>query len=163
MRARGETVAALYPSRESFYSAFGFIGFPGVSFAQFPPARLVPLVRQSLPGEVKLVPLREGFDVFRTFLTELQPKVHGFALSHRSFAAHWPDRSESWIAFAHVDDVIGGAMTYTISRFGGELLADEFCTADGTAKYLLLQWLGRHAEQIDMVGVILPPAARCET
>ncbi|HEY7119203.1 MAG TPA: GNAT family N-acetyltransferase [Tepidisphaeraceae bacterium] len=163
MRERGETVAALYPSRASFYATFGFIGFPSVSLVQFPPERLALLVRQPLPGEIELLPHREGFDRYHAYLTRIQPAIHGFALGHRSFATHWPDRSESWIAFAHVDGVIRGAMTYAISRFGGDLLADEFSAAGGTAKYLLLQWLGRHAEQVESVGVILPPDARFET
>jgi hypothetical protein len=53
-------------------------------------------------------------------------------------------------------------MTYAISRFGGELRADEFF-ATGAGKYLLLQWLGRHAEQVATISVILPPADRLET
>jgi predicted acetyltransferase len=163
MRERGEVVAALYPSRESFYAPFGFVGFPNVSLAQIAPPRLAPLVSLTLPGEVELVPLQDGFDAYRAYLAAIQPGVHGFALADPTFAGHWRRRSDSWLAFARVDGAIAGAMTYTISRFGGELRADEFFAAGGTAKYLLLQWLGRHAEQVASISVFLPPTDRLET
>jgi predicted acetyltransferase len=162
MRDRGQVAAALHPSRESFYAPFGFIGFPNVALAQIEPARLAPLVRQSLPGEVELVRLRDGLDRYRAYLSTIQPESHGFALATPTFSGYWREGSDSWLAFAHVDGRIAGAMTYAISRFGGELCADEFF-ATGAGKYLLLRWLGRHAEQVATISVILPPAARLET
>ena len=162
MRERGEAVAALHPSRESFYGRFGFIGFPNVALAQFAPAHLAPLVHQDLPGQVELVRLRDGLDRYRAFLVRVQRRLHGFALADPTFSGYWRDGTELWLAFAHVDGEIAGAMTYSISRFGGELFADEFL-ASGPAKYLLLRWLGVHAEQVATISAILPPTDRLET
>jgi predicted acetyltransferase len=162
MRERGEVVAALHPSRESFYARFGFVGFPNVALAQIAPSRLAPLVRQDLPGEVELVPLRDGLDRYRAYLSTVQRQMHGFALADQTFSGFWRDGADSWLAFAHVDGEVAGAMTYAISRFGGELHADEFLAA-GVAKYLLLRWLGVHAEQVATISVILPAADRLET
>jgi predicted acetyltransferase len=162
MRERGQVVAALHPSRESFYAPFGFVGFPNVALIQIDPPRLAQLGRQSLPGEVERVRFRDGLDGYRAYLSSLQPAVHGFALADPAFSGYWRDGSEAWLAFARLDGAIAGAMTYTISRFGGELCADEFF-ATGVGKYLLLQWLGRHAEQVATISVVLPPTDRLET
>ncbi|MCC6945323.1 MAG: GNAT family N-acetyltransferase [Thermomicrobiales bacterium] len=161
MRVAGQPVMSLYPSSETFYSRFGFIGFPSVSIARFASHRLAGAVTAELPGAVEYLPFNDGFPIWRSYLEHIQVGVHGLALAASPFSAGFVDRSDYWLAIARVDGEVVGAMPYTF-QFGGELRAD-FLVPPGIGRYLLLQWLGRHADEVASMTLTLPPADRIET
>ena len=162
MRTAGQAVACLYPFRESFYGRFGYVSFPPRRVARFAPAGLAPLVRGDYGGEVAVAQLKDGYDAYRAFLEAVQPAIHGLALFPPTSAAR-AKRSDRWLATAVVGGETVGALTYSITDYLGELHASDFLYANGRGKYLLLQWLAQHVDQVKQIRLPLRPDDWLET
>jgi predicted acetyltransferase len=157
MRERGEYVSTLYPFRDSFYERLGYAGFPKPRYAKIAPEALGPLVRMPKPGDVEQMPMSEGFDAWRGFLEAYQRDHHGFALKALSNAVGTRDHNVAWIAFVREHGEITGAMTFRITGYGGSLHAETFYYRTSAARYQLLDWIGRHVDQVKDAWIRLGP------
>lgn len=157
MRDRGEYVSALYPFRDSFYERLGYAGFPKPRYVKFAPEALGPLVRMPKPGEVEQVSMADGFDAWRGFLEAYQRDHHGMSLKHRSNAVSDRDQNVAWIAFVREHGEVTGAMTFRITGYTESLHAETFYYRTSTARYQLLDWIGRHVDQVKVAWVKLVP------
>jgi len=107
----------------------------------------------------------DGYDTYRDYLHTLRQRTHGMA-----FFDH-PDRfslqrNTFWLAFAKVAGKVVGVMLYDlkgqdVTEF--TLRAFRFYYDTGQAKYLLLQWIARHADQAQQVELSLAPFELPET
>ena len=157
MRDTGYAVSALYPFRPSFYERFGYVGLPKVRTVTFAPADLAGLVRTELPGEVSWERSAAGYSRYREFTSRLLAGWHGFALLPEYRAVELRDRDDRWLAAAWADGEMLAAVTYRISRHGGDLLADDLLTRSPLGRALLLQVFASHANQVNRVVVTVPP------
>lgn len=160
----GDAVSTLYPFRESFYERFGYVTLPQVREVRLAPDRMTAVLRQDLPGEVRLVRIREGFDAYRDLSRRMQRDVHGFVVRDEAGAARVRDDNAFWIAFAHAPDgTVIGALPYTMAGYRDGLNASAFLCQSVTARQLLLQWIARHVDQVQTACVVTSPAERPET
>jgi predicted acetyltransferase len=157
-REAGMPISALYPFRDSFYERMGYAGFPKPRFLTLNPEALAPLVRLDMRGTCEQVAMKDGFNEWRAFLERYQAQTHGFALKHVTNARRWQDDNAWWLAMARDDDgEIVGAMTYKITGYTEKLIASTFYTTSATGRYQLLDWVGRHADQVKEAILELRP------
>ena len=157
--------SALYPFRESFYQRMGYIPFPLAHIASVVPATMAPLLNVKLDGEVDRVLIGEGFEDYVVFLHRLQQQIHGLSLFNypeRTYAK----RNLYWLALAKFAGETVGAMVYQLK--GEEdhpflMRTIRFYYLNSQGKYLLLQWIARHADQVNMAEIALAPFERPET
>jgi predicted acetyltransferase len=157
LREEGYTVSALYPFRPSFYEKFGYVGVPKTRMVRFAPADLDFLLHAELDGEVTLEEVGTGFDAYREFTQRLLAQRHGFALLPEHQDARLRDTNERWLAMARVGGDVVGAITYSISGHGGELIADDLLTTSSLGRALLLQFFARHVDHVSTISMIIPP------
>jgi predicted acetyltransferase len=150
-------ISALYPFRDSFYERMGYAGFPTPHYVTLKPEALAPLVRLEKPGSCEQVSMKDGFDEWRAFLERYQRQTHGFALRHRSYARRAQDRNERWVAFARHEGEIVGAMTFRITGYTERMQVDTFYTTSSAGRYQLLDWIGRHTDQVKEAVIELRP------
>ncbi|MBN1137280.1 MAG: GNAT family N-acetyltransferase, partial [Anaerolineae bacterium] len=165
VRDAGQPLSCLYPFRESFYERLGYVTFPLPRTAKLTPLSLLPLLEQDLGGQVDLVLISDGYDTYRGYLQALRQRTHGMALFDH------PDRfsigrNAFWLALARVGGQVAGVMLYDLK--GQEvaeftLRALRFYYDTGQGKYLLLQWIARHADQAQKVEFSLAPFESPET
>ena len=165
LREDGQAFSCLYPFRESFYERLGYVTFPLPRTARLTPAVLLPLLEQDLGGQIELLPMGDGYDTYRDYLDRLRQRTHGMAMFvvGDKFAAQ---RNNLWLALAKVEGELVGLMLYQIK--GDEITqflfrATRFYYDTSQAKYLLLQWIARHADQAGQVEIGLPPFEQPET
>ncbi len=160
-RERQQPVSCLYPFRESFYERLGYAAFPSPRYATLDPHQLTPLVRMAKPGRVEIVSIGDGWDQWRAFLVGYQAQVHGFSLRSEQGTRWRQDTNDAWVALAY-DDETGtnptGLMTYKITGYTEDFHADAFYYTSSAAKYQLLDWIGRHVDQVRKAVVKLGPA-----
>jgi predicted acetyltransferase len=158
----GAAVSCLYPFRESFYGRLGYVGLPQLRIASVDPRALAPLLSADLGGTVDLLPVAEGYPEYRALLARLQPGVHGMALRGEPNASRLRE-ADLWVALARDGGgVVRAGLTYSISAWRGELRADGFFADSVTGRYLLLQWLARHVDQVRTAVLTLPPGTLVE-
>jgi predicted acetyltransferase len=157
MRDAGHALSALYPFRASFYARFGYVSVPRARTATFAPEGLAALVRADLPGEVRLRRTAAGYDEYRALTQRLLERVHGFAVfpEYRAVALR---NEDLWLATAHVDGDVVGALTYRIEAHAGDLAGGDLLTTGPLGRALLLQFLARHIDQVTRVSLVVPPA-----
>ncbi|WP_250005903.1 enhanced intracellular survival protein Eis [Actinoplanes sp. M2I2] len=151
-RDEGSTVSALYPFRPSFYARFGYVGTPRHRIATFAPEGLSHLTRAELPGEVERLPMRDGFDEWLGLRERLLGERHGFAVYDATRAAEFRD-DKRWVAVARVDGEVVGVVDYQVAAYGGDLYASDLLTTGPLGRALLLQFFGRHVDQVARVHV----------
>ncbi|MBU2662544.1 GNAT family N-acetyltransferase [Actinoplanes bogorensis] len=151
-RDEGHTVSALYPFRPSFYGRFGYVGTPRHRIATFAPEGLAHLTRMELPGEVEWLPMRDGFAAVSQLQERLLGERHGFAVYDETRAAEFRE-SKRWVAVARMDGEVVGAVVYRVEAYGGDLFASDLLTTGPWGRALLLQFFGRHVDQIARVHV----------
>lgn len=156
MRDQGHVVSALYPFRPSFYERFGFAGLPKTRAVTFPPSSVAGLLRTDLGGRVGWGPVKDQYDSYRAFTTQLLDRWHGFALLPESRMAEFREAGDRWLATAWVDGAVAGAFAYRITGFGGDLIADDLLAATPLSKALLLQFFAQHADQVSRIVVTVP-------
>jgi len=162
-RESGMPVSMLYAFRESFYERLGYTIFPQPRLARFSPSALMPLLKMDLGGSVTLYSIREGFDLYRGYLQKQQRRTHGMALGDDRSAVQIRDENKVWLAVARVNGEPVGVMTYRIDLPQHNLVADRFYYGTSQGRYLLLEWLARHTDQVRTVELNLAPAERPDT
>jgi predicted acetyltransferase len=158
----GQVVSCLYPFRESFYGRLGYVGLPQLRIASLDPRVLEPLLAADLGGSVQLLPILDGYQPYRDLLAAIQPTVHGMALRGEPAAGRMREQ-DVWVALARdpAGAVLAG-MTYRIEAWRGELRADGVFALTVPGRYLLLQWLARHVDQVRTATLSLPPGTLVE-
>lgn len=158
----GHVFSTLYPFRESFYERLGYVGFPQVRMIVLDPRHLTALLKLDIPGSVEVTHIKDGFEDYRAYEEKLLPQIHGMAL--RDDEASFMERAQYWLALARDTggDLIG-MMVYKIEGYAKELLARRFFYSNSAGKFLLLQWLARHADQTYTAKIVTPPDVYVET
>jgi hypothetical protein len=117
-----------------------------------------------LGGEIEMGLIADGFEVYLDFLDRLQTRLHGMArnLYPDRFGAQ---RNRAWLARAVVGAAPGGAepvglMLYYLrgedpTQF--QMRAYRFYAFTSQGRYLLLQWIARHIDQVNQVELWLAP------
>lgn len=151
-------VSCLYPFKETFYQRLGYVTLPQTKIISFNPTCLTTLLKQSLTGEIKLVRFQEGYASYLSFLKKHQKSSHGMALFSRP-QPELAEKHESWLAFAMLNDQIIGMMNYKLSgqEMHQTMWADDFLFDNAHGKYLLLNWIARHLDQVEKVELTLKP------
>jgi len=164
-RESGKVLSALYPFRESFYERLGYASLPQTKLARFSPIGTTPLLKKELGGRVVFKLLSEVYNLYREFLLELQPKIHGMGV----FDYGNPDnalRNPVWAALAYVEDELEGVMLYKLKDSDAPhqftLEASRFYTRNSRGRNLLLEWIARHIDQVAQVEIQLPAFERPE-
>ena len=150
-------VSTLYPFRDSFYERLGYASFPKPRFLTVRPETLAPLVRLDKPGACEQRSLKDGFNAWRTYLEQYQEHTHGFALRHMDSARSAQEANEYWVAFARHEGEIVGAMEFKITGYGERMIVNTFYTSNSVGKYQLLDWIGRHTDQVKEAIIELRP------
>ena len=164
MRDQGQVVSALYPFRPSFYQRFGYVGIPQQRRVRLDPRDLAPLLRASVPGTVRRLPMSVAAPEVRAFLERTMPSNHGMALR-----AAGPDHArlghlEAWAALATAPGgEVTGILVYEIKAYGGELHARWFLHRDAAARTQLLAWVARHADQVATASLPVRPEEQPDT
>ncbi|WP_189334310.1 GNAT family N-acetyltransferase [Actinoplanes ianthinogenes] len=153
-RAEGAAVSALYPFRPSFYARFGYVGIPRVRVARFTPAGLGDLLRRELPGSVRRLPGREGFDDYDALTHRLLRERHGFAVFDETRTGLLREEPV-WIALARAGDEVVGGLRYRIDKHGGDLVASNLFSTGPLGRALLLQFLARHVDQVSGIELLV--------
>jgi len=81
----------LYPFRESFYERLGYVTFPLPRIAKPAPSALLPLMEKDLGGQVELMLIGDGFDIYREYPGKLRQRTHGMATTALVYGTHDPD------------------------------------------------------------------------
>ena len=157
-KEKGMAVSCLYPFKEVFYQRLGYITLPQTKIISFNPTCLTPILDQPLSGEVNLVSFRDGYTTYRAFLRDHQTNSHGMAL----FSLPQPEsaqKHEAWLAFAIQNEQIIGMMHYRLSGYEMHqtMFADDFLFNNTHGKFLLLNWIAKHLDQVEKVELILKP------
>jgi predicted acetyltransferase len=165
MRDDGMPLSVLYPFRESFYDRLGYATFPQSRMVTIAASALVPLLTWNLPGSVELLQIADGYDRFRAYLERQQRRIHGMGLFVPGSASLVQKQNKFWLLVATVDGEEVGMMTYRIvdQNQGRNLVTRSFYPADSRGRYLLLEWMARHSDQVRDIEIRLPPSVQPET
>jgi predicted acetyltransferase len=155
---KGYAVSCLYPFKESFYQRLGYITLPQSKKIIFSANNLEPVLKLNNQGAYDLVAFKNGYDAFRSFTEKYQAKTHGMAL----FAIPQQNAAkfhQAWLVFAKRNDEIVGVMNYTLkdNMMNQTLTAYDFLYTDPHGKFLLLNWIARHIDQVEKVILTLKP------
>jgi predicted acetyltransferase len=156
MRESGHAVSALHPFRPSFYQRFGYIGVPKTRTVRFPVAELEFLLRTPLDGEVAWDRVSAGFEDYRGLTHRLLSRRHGFAVLPDYREVRVRDLDERWLVTAREGGEVAGAVTYRISGFGGQLVADDLLVTGPLSRALILQFFARHIDQVTEIVMRVP-------
>lgn len=159
----GQVFSGLHPFRESFYERLGYVAFPQMRYVRFPTANLLPLARRPIAGAVERLHIRDGFDIYRDFLYDIQPQIHGMSIRPPKNAAAIRNDAQYWVALARDQGDLLGAMLYNITGFLEDLDVRDFFYKNSQGKYLLLEYLARHVDQVKGVILKTRPEDRAET
>lgn len=162
-REAGHALSVLYAFRESYYERLGYTSFPQPRLARFSPLALTPLLRLNLGGSIEWGSTGDIVPAYRDYLANQRQRVHGMAL--------WdvkPDENRpwpTWIALARVEGQVVGAMAYTNDQQESHrhMIVHHFDYITSQGRYLLLEWLARHADQVTQLEIRLPPFEQPET
>ena len=165
-REAGMPVSALYPFRESFYERMGYVNFARPHLTKFAPAALSPLLKRDLGGHVEWLSTADGYDVYRDYVIRVRERTHGMGVFDQPEKEEAIRRNESWVALAKVGGELVGAMLYNLRNEAGvgmTLKAYRFYSDTPQGRYLLLQWIARHADQAGQAELRLRPTELPET
>jgi GNAT superfamily N-acetyltransferase len=152
MRDRGCVVSALYPFRPSFYGRLGYVGLPRRRTAELAVAGLDHLLRADLPGTVHRLPMREAFAAYDGLVMRMLEERHGWAVFDDVRKAEFREGT-TWVAVARTAGQVVGTVSYRIEGYGGRLVASDLLTTGPLGRALLLQYLARHADQVERIVV----------
>ena len=160
----GMAVSCLYPFKEAFYQKLGYITFPQAKKIQFRPECLNPILKLQVPGTVELLTFKDNFPIYRQYLEKNQAKTHGMAV----FTIPQEKAAESrntWLAVARQGEEVIGLIQYKLQgqMMKQELAAFDFLFDSPAGKYLLLEWIARHLDQVATVKLVLKPTLTGET
>ena len=164
MAEKNQPISSLYPFRESFYGRLGYVGFPQMRILQFSPHYLQPLLKQNFGGRIEVAHIKEVYDTYRAFMKKIQHQIHGLGLHPDGTAQYLRDYGEFWTALAYDnDDILVGIMVYKLKGFRKDFQVRNFHFTNSHGKYLLLQWLARHADQVKDIWIKARPTDFAET
>jgi predicted acetyltransferase len=153
----GKVFSNLYPFRESFYERMGYVSFPLVKIVKLSAHSLAPLLKATYGGEIVQQYIGEAYDTYREYLSAMRKHTHGMAFFD------FGDRGRAnlnllWTATAVFDGNIEGIMLFR--TLGEEVtkynfVASRFYYTTSRARYLLLNWVARHIDQVDRVELWL--------
>lgn len=158
MKERGHGLTMLYAFRESFYQRMGYVAFPQPKKAMFNPQALIPLLKIEKPGNVELCLVGDGIDVYRDYLLATQARTHGMILSDEYVYPWIAKMNNNWLALARVNGQVVGMMTYTLKE--RVMAIYHFYPSNSAGKYLLLDWIARHTDQMERAEITLQPDTR---
>lgn len=161
----GYAVATLYPFRESFYERLGYTAFVHHRRWKFKTSDLKPILNLELPGSVDYVLLQDGWDIFEKAITDYQAQCHGMGLFIPEQLKELYGKADRWLAIARDESgEVVGVMPYKITRFWGTFDIQTLFTKNSLGRYLLLQWIARHIDQVNDVDIHrLSPTEHPET
>jgi GNAT superfamily N-acetyltransferase len=165
MHESGRRLSALHPFRESFYERLGYVSLPQIRKALFAPSTLAPLLAAELGGEVELMLIGEGYEVYLNYLRQMQQRTHGMAMFDVGDKVG-AQRNRTWLALARVGGESVGLMVYDLrgeKETEFNLRAFRFYYRTSQGKYLLLQWIARHIDQANRAELWLRPFELPET
>jgi predicted acetyltransferase len=165
MHRSGRPLSALYPFRESFYERLGYVTLPQIHKSTFAASTLAPLLKADLGGEVEIALIGERHDVYREYMRQMQHHTHGMAMFDYVDQAS-VQSNRSWLALAKASGKTVGLMLYRLSGEGPirfTMSASRFYYRCSQGKFLLLQWIARHVDQVDQVELWLPASELPET
>ncbi len=163
-REEGFVISCLYPFKEAFYERFGYVTLPQAMKILFNPEVLAPVLNMDHEGSVELVKFEQGYAEYLAYLEEIQQTTHGlsrFALPNPEMAKE----RDTWLAFARSKDRLVGLMQYTLKgeMMQQELYAHDFLYSNPQGKFLLLDWIARHINQVVKAVLVLQPNIKGET
>jgi predicted acetyltransferase len=161
----GRIFSCLYPFKESFYERMGYVAFPKALKVTLDPRQLLPLLKIPLPGRLEMLGLADGYDLYNDFLAERQKHVHGMALFDHPNKEDAIKDNRFWVVTARLDGRLEGAMLYGNRAFKPgspppepmKLCANRMYANSRAAYYLLLSWIARHADQMQLAEIDLQP------
>jgi predicted acetyltransferase len=156
-------ISTLYPFRESFYGRLGYAGFTKERIVCVSPGSLSGAMRVSMEGRVEFMHLRDANQRLQEFETQLQPHWHGKGRFSTETETDRNTHAEYWVAFAWQGETLVGAMVYKLHGFAKEMHVITFLYTSMTGKYLLLNWLARHVDQVSTIWLRLRPDEYLET
>jgi predicted acetyltransferase len=162
MREDGQPVSALYPFRESFYERLGYSSLPCPLYLKINPAELAPLMRLEHTATIDHTYIADGFDAWTEFLQEFQSTCHGFSLQGPTLRASIRDRNKWWLTLVREDGKVTGAMTYLITGEHKPMHVKTLLATTVAARYRLLEWIGRHTDQVPTVQIPVLPGELSE-
>ncbi len=165
VREDGTPFATLYPFRESFYQRLGYIAFPQARQTKFAVNTLAPLLKYDLEGEIELLSIKDGYELYRSYMQKQQGKIHGLGLFDPKCMSGLGERNKFWLAAARIDGEMVGLMLYDLKGPEGKMTmtVSRFFYDGSGGRYLLLEWIARHIDQAFEVDIRLSPAETPET
>jgi predicted acetyltransferase len=157
MREDGQPISALYPFRESFYERLGYASLPCPIYLKIDPAELAPLMRLEHDASIEHTFIADRFDAWTEFLCDFQSTCHGFSLQGPTLRASIKDRNKWWLTLVREDGKITGAMTYVLPGEHKPMHVKTFFAKSIVARYRLLEWIGRHTDQVPKVQIPVLP------
>jgi predicted acetyltransferase len=165
LRDDNTPLSCLYPFRESFYDRMGYVNLPQPRRAKFKSATLAPLLQWNLGGACELLPAADAFETYSAYIEVYQQRTHGMAEPRIEIAELMKIFNETWVVFARVDGEVVGTMVYTIKGEQGErtMYISLLYYDSPQARYLLLEWVARHIDQVNDVSIKVAPFELPET
>jgi predicted acetyltransferase len=153
----GKVFSNLYPFRESFYERQGYVSYPLTKIARFDPASLEAVLSMDHEGKIEQRLIGEAFDDYREYLFKIRMTKHGMAIFDYGSQV-MANRNWYWTALARFEEKIEGLMLYHL--FGEEVGKfkfgiDRFYYQTPRARYLMLDWVARHIDQVNQVEIRL--------
>jgi len=147
-------VSMLYPFRESFYEKLGYTLFNHVKAVTFKTADMKPLFNMDLPGSVDYANQQDSWDIGREFIKDYQATQHGMGLFEDKSLDLLYGNDKLWLAIARDENgEVIGTMAYKITAFWGTFEVSRFFVKNSLARYLLLQFIAKHVDQVHDVAI----------
>lgn len=163
MQEQAIPVSTLYPFRESFYGRLGYVGFVKERIVSVTPATLSTAMNMSVEGRVEYMHIQDAREHLQQLFEKLHLQWHGLGrFSTETEALHLQD-TEQWVALAWQGQTLVGAMHYRMQGFAQEMHVPNFMYSSAAGKFLLLNWLARHVDQVSRVWLRLRPDEYIET
>lgn len=164
-KKEGFIASTLYPFKEAFYGKLGYATFTQAQVARFKPRSLSYLTKVDLPGEVERVELKYKTDEYVEYLTKMQSRYHGMCIRTHLGLYKLKLADYYWLAIAREKSTgeIIGELPYRIMGFEKNLEAANFYYSSSLGKYLILQWLAYHIDQVSEVILPIKPVETLET
>lgn len=147
MRKGDYAVTTLYPFRQSFYGKMGYVTLPQTRVATLTPHNLRFTLQNDISGKYERAELKEKIHDYIAFKKNLAQTTHTFAYFTDTKMQQYKELN-NWVVFAKVAGEIVGMLVYKITGFEGKLEAREFLYKNTQGKYLILNWLALHVDQV---------------
>lgn len=159
MKEANFPISTLYPFRESFYEKLGYTLFNHVKSATFKTADMKSLLNMELPGSVEYMNQKDAWNIGRAFIKEFQASQHGMGLFEGKSLDVLYGNDKLWLAIARDENgEVIGTMAYKITAFQGTFEVSRFFVKNSLGRYLLLQYIAKHVDQVQDVNLKRIPA-----